>query len=268
MKEIEELLAKSDSMRADTRDMAMFRYLRLLRRCLCRDLFPDGHYDRQLNSMQRLTFDPALRADGNDWPIDAETMVGMKRLENLQNCCVSVIREGIPGDFVETGVWRGGCGILMRAVLAATEDETRKVWLFDSFQGLPEPDPQSFPADEGDVLWAYSYLAVSLDQVKSNFERYELLDERTHFIPGWFRKTIPKAELDGISVLRLDGDLYESTWLVLTHFYEKVSSGGFIIIDDYGAITACKKAVDEFREKNSIISPITAIDWTGVFWRK
>ncbi len=176
-------------------------------------------------------------------------MVGMERLENLQNCCVSAIREGIPGDFVETGVWRG-----------AVE--------FDSFRGLPEPDPQSFPADEGDMLWAYSYLAVSIDQVKSNFERYELPDDRTRFIPGWFRKTIPQAELDCISVLRLDGDLYESTWLVLTHFYEKVPSGGFVIVDDYGAITACKRAVDEFREKNSIVSPITAIDWTGVFWRK
>jgi len=98
--------------------------------------------------MQRLPFDPALREDGSDWPTDAETMVGMKRLENLQDACLSVIREGVPGNFVETGVWRGGCGILMRAVLAATGDETRSVWLFDSFEGLPKPDPQRFPWDE------------------------------------------------------------------------------------------------------------------------
>lgn len=263
----EQLAAKSDSRRDDTLEPAL-RYLRLLRRCLSRDLFPDGQYDRQLHSMQRLPFDPVLREDGSDWPTDAETMVGMRRLENLQNSCLAAIRERIPGDFVETGVWRGGCGILMRAVLAAMGDETRNVWLFDSFQGLPTPDPQSFPWDEGDMHWAYSYLAVSLDQVRANFERYELLDQRTRFAPGWFRKTIPKADVDSISVLRLDGDMYESTWLVLTHFYPKLSPGGFIIVDDYGAITACRHAINEFREKHSITSPMTAIDWTGIFWRK
>jgi len=218
--------------------------------------------------MQRLPFDPALREDGSDWPTDAETMVGMKRLENLQDACLSVIREGVPGNFVETGVWRGGCGILMRAVLAATGDETRSVWLFDSFEGLPKPDPQRFPWDEGDMHWAYAYLAVSLDQVKANFKRYDLLDERTHFVPGWFRKTIHKSEVDAISVLRLDGDMYESTRLVLTHLYPRVSPGGFIIIDDYEALVGCKKAVDEFRERYSIVSPMNIIDWTGVFWRK
>lgn len=262
------ILATSDSPSTEALAVPVSRYLRLLRRCLCRILFPDGQYDRQLNSMQRLPFDPALREDGSDWPTDAETMVGMKRLENLQDACLSVIREGVPGNFVETGVWRGGCGILMRAVLAATGDETRSVWLFDSFEGLPKPDPQRFPWDEGDMHWAYAYLAVSLDQVKANFKRYDLLDERTHFVPGWFRKTIHKSEVDAISVLRLDGDMYESTRLVLTHLYPRVSPGGFIIIDDYEALVGCKKAVDEFRERYSIVSPMNIIDWTGVFWRK
>ena len=218
--------------------------------------------------MRRLPYDAARREEGSDWPTDAETMVGMKRLKNLQDACVSVIQAGVPGHFVETGVWRGGCGILMRAVLAAMEDEIRSVWLFDSFVGLPQPDPQQFPLDEGDLHWAHTYLAVGLDEVKANFERYELLDARTHFVPGWFRKTIPNAEVDTISVLRLDGDMYESTWLVLTHLYSKVSSGGFIIIDDYGAIKGCQSAVHDFRQKHSITSPMIMIDWTGVYWRK
>ncbi len=245
------------------------RYLRLIERCLCRDLFPDGRYEGGPDSFKALPFDEVLRQDGRDWPISAETMVGMKRLANVEDCCLSAIRGRIPGDFVETGVWRGGCAILMRAVIAATGDQSRDTWLFDSFEGLPKPDAGSFPKDKGLDLWMYNnYLAVSLEDVSANFARYDLLDERTRFIRGWFRDTIPNAPVNKISVLRLDGDLYESTWMVLTHLYPKLSPGGFVIVDDYGAVPACKAAVDEFRAKHWIGSPITQVDWTGVFWRK
>jgi len=103
--------------------------------------------------------------------------------------------------------------------------------------------------------------------VKANFERFDLLDERTRFVEGWFRDTIPQAKVDSISVLRLDGDLYESTWLVLGHLDPRVLPGGFVIIDDY-ALPTCKAAVDDFRAKHSIHSSITTIDWSGIFWRK
>lgn len=244
-------------------------YLRLLRRCLCRDLFPDGRYEGDRDSLRRVAFDSALREDGRDWPIDAETMVGMKRLESLESCCLAAVHDQIPGDFVETGVWRGGCGILMRAVLMAMGDQDRRVWLFDSFQGLPKPDSASFPKDKGDELWTFSgYLGVAVEQVKANFQRYELLDGRDRLVPGWFRDTVLSADVDTISVLRLDGDMYESTWVVLTHLYPKVSPGGFVIVDDFGAIPACKDAVEDFRFKYSITAPMTPVDWTGVFWRK
>ena len=243
-------------------------YLRLPKRCLIRDLFPDQRYDPP-HLDEVLPYSRELRQSGLDWPTEAETMVGMKRLENLQQCCTSAINDGIPGDFVETGVWRGGCGILLRATLEACEDRERKVWQFDSFQGLPKPDANSFPADDGDRLWTYgSYLGISLEEVKANFEKYELLDDRTIFIKGLFRDTVPHSEIGSISVLRLDGDMYESTWLVLTHFYPRLSRGGFVIIDDYGAIPNCKVAVDEFRREHCIDSPMTTVDWTGVFWRK
>lgn len=243
-------------------------YLQLLRHCLCRDQFPDARYEVKDGSLQLLPFDPVLRAEGRDWPTEAVTMVGSQRLQNLEECCRSALRDKVPGDFVETGIWRGGCGILMRAILAAMEDTSRKVWLFDSFQGLPKPDVQAFPQDRSDQLWMFrNYLGVSLEKVKANFQRYELLDERTKFIAGWFRDTIPQAEVDSISVLRLDGDLYESTWLVLTHLYPKLSPNGFVIIDDY-ALTTCKAAVDDFRQHHSINSPITRVDWSGIFWRK
>ena len=92
------------------------RYLDLLRHALCRDRFPDARYEASSGSLQLMPFDPALRAQGRDWPLEAVTMVGTKRLENLESCCCTALQEEVPGDFVETGVWRGGCGILMRAV--------------------------------------------------------------------------------------------------------------------------------------------------------
>ena len=243
-------------------------YLRLLKRCLIRDLFPDRRY---LGSdlSQVLSYSPEMRENGLDWPTEAVTMVGMKRLNSLEKCCLSVIEDGVPGDFVETGTWRGGCGILMRAVLESCSDGERSVWLFDSFEGLPKPDAAAFPADSDDQFWTFgSYLGVSVDQVKENFRQYELLDDRVRFVKGWFRDTIPSSNLGPISVLRLDGDMYESTWIVLTHLYPKVSPGGFLVIDDYGAIPACKQAVDDFRREHSIQSPLSSVDWTGVFWRK
>ena len=156
----------------------------------------------------------------------------------------------------------------MRAVLTTTGDEIRKVWLFDSFAGLPKPDVKNYPQDEPDRLWTFNeFLGVSVAEVKANFERFDLLDERTRFVEGWFRDTVPTAKVDFISVLRLDGDLYESTWLVLDHLYPRVSPGGFVIIDDY-ALPTWKAAVDDFRAKHSIHSPVTTIDWSGIFWRK
>jgi hypothetical protein len=242
-------------------------YLRLLKRCLTRDLFPDEQLDHDLVHTQ--AFDRDARAEGRDWPTEAETMVGLRRLDNLQSCIIHAVRDGVPGDLVETGVWRGGCGILMRAVLKALGDSERSVWLADSFQGLPEPDPVSYPADAGDSHSRFtSYLGVSLDQVVANFRKYELLDSQVRFLPGWFRDTLPGCAVQRIAVLRLDGDMYESTHLALSCLYPKLSPGGFVIIDDYGALPNCRAAVDEFRSQQGIMGPLIRVDWTGVYWRK
>ena len=137
---------------------------------------------------------PEKREVGKDWPPDAETMIGLKRLDNLRSCIRTILEDDIPGDFIETGVWRGGACIFMRGALNAYEDPTRTVWLADSFQGLPKPNPEKYAADEGDSFWTFSdYLGVSLDRVKANFERYGLLDDRVRFLVGWFSDTLPKA---------------------------------------------------------------------------
>jgi O-methyltransferase len=113
------------------------------------------------------------------------------------------------------------------------------------------------------------FLKVSLEQVRRNFARFDLLDDaRIKFLKGWFKDTIASAPIERLAVLRLDGDLYESTMDVLRPLYAKVSPGGFVIVDDYFAWAGCRKAVDEFRAANGISAAITRIDWTGAYWRK
>jgi O-methyltransferase len=214
-------------------------------------------------------FNQRKRDLGLDWPADALTMIGMQRLTSLQQCVETVLAEDVPGDLVECGVWRGGASMLMRAVLAAYGDETRSVWLCDSFAGVPPPDAANYSADKGDRLHlAAPILAVSEEDVKANFQRYRLLDDKVRFLPGWFKDTLHDAPIDRIAVLRLDGDLYESTIQALDCLYERLSHGGFCIIDDYHAIDACRQAVTDYRAKHGISAAIVEIDGTGVLWRK
>ena len=170
------------------------------------------------------------RENGMIWPGKADTMVGRKRLDNLQFCIETVLRENIEGDFLEAGVWRGGASIFMRGVLAANGVTGRKVYLADSFEGLPRPDEKKCPEDAGDSHHEYGYLAVSLDEVKNNFARYNLLDDQVVFLKGWFEETLPDAPVEKISVLRADGDMYGSTMDILDNLYPKLQSGGFALL--------------------------------------
>jgi O-methyltransferase len=156
----------------------------------------------------------------------------------------------------------------MRAILAAHDISDRQVWVADSFEGLPPPDPEKYPVDVGDPHHAYKELMISLDQVKSNFAKYGLLDNQVCFLKGWFCDTLPSASIDKLAILRLDGDLYQSTMEALVYLYPKLSRGGYVIIDDYGAIPSCRQAVHDYREANGITDEILSIDWTGVYWQR
>jgi len=208
-----------------------------------------------------------IRQQGGDWPFEAETMIGMKRLENIEFCFNGIIRNNIPGDLIETGVWRGGATIFMRALLKAANITDRNVWVADSFEGLPKPTGK-FEADLNDHHHTLKELAVSLEEVKQNFENYHLLDDQVKFLKGWFYDTLPKAPIGKLALLRLDGDMYESTMDALVHLYPKLSIGGYIIIDDWGAVKACKQAVIDYRNEHRINEEIIKIDWTGAFWKK
>lgn len=197
----------------------------------------------------------------------SHTMVGRKRLDNITHCLDIVRRDNVPGDLIETGAWRGGASILMRGYLQAWEMADRKLWVADSFEGLPVP---SLPQDKGYDFSAnvMPILAVALEDVQENFRRYNLLDDQVQFLKGWFCDTLPTAPIEKLAVLRLDGDLYESTMDALNPLYAKVVPGGFIIVDDYGDFEPCRRAITEFRQTHNITDPIEKIDWTGVYWRK
>jgi len=153
-------------------------------------------------------------------------MVGRMRLHHLRNCVEEVLRRDVPGDLIETGVWRGGASILMKGVLAAAGNDTRRVYVADSFRGLPAPDPR-YAADAGFDLHEFDELAVGVQAVRANFERYGLLDDNVKFLVGWFTETLPTAPMEKLAVLRLDGDMYESTMTALTHLYPKLQGGGY-----------------------------------------
>lgn len=239
-------------------------YMDLMERVLLGVIYEDPNMDR----WSEKTFDPALRLQGRDWPSQAHTMIGFRRLRNIRDCMETILEEEIPGDLIETGAWRGGACIYMRAMLRAYSNTDKTVWVADSFEGLPEPDATSYPADAGDAHHTFEELAVSLEQVQSNFNKYGLLDQQVRFLKGWFKDTLPTAPIDQLSMLRLDGDMYSSTIEAISTLYDKVSVGGFVIVDDYGAVPACKQAINDYRAYRGISDPIHPIDGVGVYWRK
>jgi O-methyltransferase len=142
------------------------------------------------------------------------------------------------------------------------------VWVADSFAGVPKPDRFNYPEDGNIRLdLAADVLAVSEDTVQANFKRFGLLDDRVRFLAGWFKDTLQPSPIDRLAVLRLDGDLYESTMQALNALYPRLSGGGFCIIDDYHAIGACRQAVTDYRQEKGIVAKISEIDGSGVFWR-
>jgi O-methyltransferase len=216
----------------------------------------------------RTSYNAKWRSVGADWPADAETMVGMERLNNVEFCVKDALANDVPGDFIETGVWRGGVCILIEAIVKLYGATDRTVWLADSFEGLPKPDGR-YQQDAGDTFHKFKEsLGISMEEVKSNFERYDMLADNVQFLKGWFKDTLPTAPINKIAVLRLDGDMYASTMDALNNMYAKVSVGGYTIIDDYGAVPTCKQAVDDFRTQHGIVEPVHEIDWAGVFWKK
>lgn len=240
-------------------------YLDLLKLCLC-DLaatttgsvgaMPDGTVmSRELRGDAR-----RLRAAGMDWPLAGMTMVGLGRLDDLQACVETAAADGVAGDLIEAGAWRGGASMLMRATLDTLGDE-RTVWVADSFQGFAA-------ADDGSVdLSAFDFLAVSLEEVRESFDRLGL-EQGVRFVPGYFEDTLPGLADRSWAVVRLDGDTYEATRHALRSLYPGLAVGGYLVVDDYGSFEGCREAVDEFRSEHGITEPLETVDFTCSRWRR
>ena len=234
-------------------------YLDLLKRCVTNTIF---HQEPNADDPEEFRF---VR-DFTKHYIKG-TALSMLPLVRLNN--------DIPGDFIEAGVWRGGSAIFMRAILKAANVTDRTVWVADSFEGLPTPDPEQFPieakADKGAIInKAYGRFAVDMPTVQQNFQLFGLLDDQVRFLKGWFKDTLPTAPIDRLSLMRLDGDYYESTMDGLVNLYDKLSPGGYAVIDDYGedSWTNCRKAVDEFRQDRGITEPMIQVDSKCFYWRR
>jgi Macrocin-O-methyltransferase (TylF) len=268
-------------------------YLDLMKKSLLASIYPENSWyvlgsldqgkslkERVRGSIVKFAWSRGLllvkpRGGSIDWGLFCYTMIGLRRLNNIQECVEDVLRNRVEGDFIETGVWRGGATIFMRAILKAHGVTDRTVWVADSFEGLPALDMKSavYADDAMDVSTMNDGgtmqlgLAVSLERVKANFERFDLLDDQVRFLKGWFCDTLPTAPIQKLAILRLDGDMYASTMDALNALYGKVSKGGYVIVDDYNCWPHCKKAVDDFRSTHGISAEIITIDEYGVYWK-
>ena len=230
-----------------------------------KEKFLDGKLSRKEERDILLSNVPDSVGYGHVITENGETMIGLARLNNFHFCISKVIEDEIEGDIIEAGVWKGGACILARAICKENKSN-KKVYVADSFEGLPKPDGK-YPADNGDPHHTMKFLNIDLDTVKENFKKYGLLDDKVVFIKGFFKDSLKEVPFKKLSVLRLDGDMYGSTWEALDYLYHKLSIGGYLIIDDF-FLPACIKAVNDFRSFHSIKEPIMSIDWTGVYWRK
>jgi hypothetical protein len=244
-------------------------YLQLLKSALTNLIYEDAPIPFLIQ--QQADYSREARQAGHDWPSAAHTMIGTAGLDNVQNCLDRVVADGVPGDFIETGVWRGGVCIFARGYFKVRSVEDRRVWVADSFEGMPEIGEDGHPLDHK-YAWhrLNDILGVSEKTVRDNFAKYDLLDDSVRFLKGRFRDTLPVAPVERLAVLRLDGDLYESTRDALVNLYPKLSVGGYVIIDDY-LIPQCQEAVHEYRAEQDIeFEQIEEIPNGngGVFWRR
>jgi O-methyltransferase len=252
-------------------------YLDLLKLCLC-DLAgartlsvsrtgDTRRPDSQVKCRELDDEELRLRVMGSDWPFSGLTMVGLERLDDLQACIESVVADGVEGDVIEAGAWRGGASIFARAALDSLGGDDRTVWVADSFRGLPAPDSGTFPEDRHLDLSYVDFLTVPVEEVRGHFARFGL-DHGVEYVEGFFAETLPSLRDHRWSVVRLDGDTYEATWVGLESLYPGLSKGGYLIVDDYGLIKECQAAVDDYRREHGITAPIEKADWNGIRWRR
>lgn len=224
--------------------------------------FPEESVIRQIMEKQI----DEHRLEGLDWPEDAVTMIGLKRMNNLHQMLDYVRTNNIEGDLMETGVWKGGATIFMK-LYCDIYGLDKKVFVCDSFAGLPKPSGK-FQQDHGDTHYAEPKLAISLEQVQNHFKIFKCLDEKVIFIKGFFGETLPNNNLiEKLAILRMDGDMYESTYDVFYSCYDKLVDSGVCIIDDF-CLKGARECTHDFRQARNIQDILVTVDRCGVYWIK
>jgi len=193
------------------------------------------------------------------------TMTSFESLCVLAASCKYVIKAGIKGDFVETGVWRGGSSILAAKLLT----DNRSIHLFDTFEGMPEPGKEDFRIGEEDASLTQAkwerlktdsgshWVRSPINEVKKNFKDFAVEKSRLHFVVGMVEETSVSHPIDTISILRIDTDFYSSTKSALCEFWPKLNTRGVLILDDYAHWDGARKAIDEyFQDKSVLMLPI------------
>jgi O-methyltransferase len=268
------------------------RYLDLLKRALVNLIYPEHElrieeletngvgddsiaHERRLRDIRYLeahTFADLLEHKrlGSTWRKRvtrfSHTMIGLRRLDNLDYCAASVFANDTPGDFLEAGVCQGGASVFLRGLQVAHGQSHRRTWVADSFRGLPASTATA-DVDHDFAERRFPWLAASVTAVQDNFRTYGLLSGEVRFLEGWFSETLPQAPVEQLAILRIDADLYSSTRDVLASLHDRVSPGGFVIIDEYSAFEPCRRAVDDFRREHAIDAPLRRVDGSGVYWQ-
>lgn len=203
----------------------------------------------------------------------ALSMTSMEAKYALYGAVNYVIDSDVPGDLVECGVWKGGSCLLMAETMVGRGKTDRRIYLYDTFAGMPEPEDVDVRASTGAKAhakwralqrddhneWCYS----PLDEVKANLAQTDYPQDQFVFVPGKVEETIPGRIPDKIAILRLDTDWYESTRHELVHLFPRISRGGILIIDDYGAFDGSRRAVDEYLEEKGIKLFLQRLDFTA-----
>lgn len=205
-------------------------------------------------------------AHGSD--ITSLSQLSELRMLHLIDILKELDEKCIPGDIIETGCWRGGACIFMRAILDELGNKDRKIYAADSFEGMPVPNIDAYPVDSYSDHHKIEWLKAPIDSVKANFKKYGYLDDRTIFVPGWFKDTLPtlKPASGRWALLRLDGDLYESTIQALSALYADLSFGGYVVVDDFKSDIGAKTATLDFLGKFEETEVTTLC--LSAYWKK
>jgi O-methyltransferase len=236
-------------------------YIDLIKRTITNYTYLGGDYS--LESFRSVTHYDVPNAQWKIEPLARPTtLLTRNQLDLIERCVVSLQERGVPGDFIEAGVWRGGVIILLRALLNAYGIAGRKVFAADSFAGIPKnARAVGDPVDQ----WRDRWIA-SLEDVQQNIKRFGLLDDRIKFVPGFFADTLKGLANETFALMRLDSDSYDSVEESLVYLYPLLSSGGIVIIDDWHLV-GCKQAVLNYRDRHNISAELKTFDGNA-YWVK